>query len=101
MMKNQLRVYKTKLIIHSNQVNAAIKSEKHRLKKWWNKVNNMTGRIGNILPISSIIDPDVINTYFQSINTDPEYIAPQLQSMPKDTRIPSLSIDIVYNFLRN
>ena len=99
MMKNQLRVYKTKLIIHSNQVNA-VKSEKHRSKKWWNKVNNMTGRIANILPISSIIDPDVINTYFQSINTDPEYIAPQLQSMPKDTRIPSLSIDMVYNFLR-
>ena len=75
--------------IHSNQVNA-VKSEKHGSKKWWNKVNNMTGRIGNILPISSIIDPDVINTYFQSINTDPEYIAPQLQCIPKDTRIPSL-----------
>ena len=55
--------------------------------------------IGNILPISSIIDPDVINTYFQSINTDSEYIAPQLQSIPKHTRIPSLSIDMVYNFL--
>ena len=61
----------------------------------------MTGRIGNILLISSIIDPDVINNYFQSINTDPEYIAPQLQSIPKDTRIPSLSIDMVYYFLRN
>ena len=85
--------------IHSNQVNA-VKSEKHGSKKWWNKVNNMTGRIGNILPISSITDPDVINTYFQSINTDPEYIAPQLQCIPKDTRIPSLSIDMVYNFLR-
>ena len=85
--------------IHSNQVNA-VKSEKHGSKKWWNKVNNMTGRIGNILPISSIIDPDVINTYFQSINTDPEYIAPQLQCIPKDTRIPSLSIGMVYNFLR-
>ena len=86
-------------LIHSNQVNA-VKSEKHGSKKWWNKVNNMTGRIGNILPISTIIDPDVINTYFQSINTDPEYIAPQLQSIPKDTRVPSLSIDMVYNFLR-
>ena len=62
-------------LISSNQVNA-VKSEKHGSKKWWKKVNDMTGRIGNILPISSIIDPDVINTYFQSINTDPEYIAP-------------------------
>ena len=60
----------------------------------------MTGRVGNILPISSITDPDVINTYFQSINTDPEYIAPQLQSIPKDTRIPSLSTDMGCNFLR-
>ena len=42
-------------LIHSNQVNA-VKSEKHGSKKWWNEVNNMTGRIGNILPISSIID---------------------------------------------
>ena len=58
-------------LIHSNQVNA-VKNEKHGLKKWWNKVNNMTGRVANSLPISSIIDPTVINTYFQSINTDRE-----------------------------
>ena len=36
-------------IIHSNQVNA-VKSEKHGSKKWWN--NNITGRIGNSLPIT-------------------------------------------------
>ena len=65
MMKNQLCVYKIKLI-DTSQVNA-VKSEKHGSKKWWNKVNNMTGRTGNSLPISSIIDPTVINTYSQSV----------------------------------
>ena len=49
-------------LIHSNQVDA-VKSEKHGSKKWWNKVNNMTVNIGNSLPINSIIDPTVINTY--------------------------------------
>ena len=78
-------------LIHSDQVNA-VKSEKYGSRKWWNKVNNMTGRIENSLPISSIINPTVIKTYFQSINTDLEYmaLAPQLQSIPKDIRIPSL-----------
>ena len=96
MMKNQLCVYKIKLI-DTSQVNA-VKSEKHGSKKWWNKVNNMTGRTGNSLPISPIIDPTVINTYSQSINTDPEYIAPQFQLIPRDTRIPSLSLDMVYTY---
>ena len=44
--------------------------------------------------------PNAINVYFQSINTDPNYSAPQLLEIPKGTRIPSLSIDIVHNFLR-
>ena len=93
MMKNQLRAYKInqELISLSNQVNV-VKSEKHGSRKWWNKVNNMTGRIRNSPPICSIMNPTVIKTYFQSINTDPEYIAlaPQLQLIPKDIRIPSL-----------
>ena len=86
-------------LIHSNQVNA-VKNEKNGSKKWWSKVNSMTGRKGNTLPVSSIIEPSVINTYFQGINTDPEYTAPQLLSIPKDTRIPSLSLDMGHNFLR-
>jgi hypothetical protein len=86
-------------LIHSNQVNA-VKNEKNGSKKWWSKVNSITGRKGNTLPVSSIIEPSVINTYIQDINTDPEYTAPQLLSIPKDTRIPSLSLDMVHNFLR-
>lgn len=76
MVKKQLRVYmrsQNNGLIHSNQVNA-IRSEKHGLRKWWSKVNNMTGGIGNTLSVSSIIHPSVINTFFQDINTDPEHI---------------------------
>ena len=86
-------------LIHSNQVNS-VKNKKNGSKKWWSKVNSMTGRKGNTLSVSYIIEPSVINTYFQGINTDPEYIAPQLLSILKGTRIPSLSLDMVHNFLR-
>ena len=54
----------------------------------------------NSAPVSSLIDPNVINAYFQTINTDPNYSAPQLLEIPEGTRIPFLSIDTVYNFLR-
>ena len=60
----------------------------------------MTGRKGNTLPVSSTIEPSVINTYFQGINTNAEYTAPQLLLISKDTRIPSLSLDMVHNFSR-
>ena len=86
-------------LIHSNQVNA-VKNEKNGSKKWWSKVN-MLLRKGNTLPVSSIIEPSVINTYFQGINTDPEYTTSQLLSIPKDTRIPSLSLDMVHIFFEN
>jgi hypothetical protein len=41
-------------LVYSNQVNA-VKNEKNGSKKWWSKVNSMTGRKGNTLPVSSII----------------------------------------------
>jgi hypothetical protein len=40
------------------------------------KLTAWLGRKGNTLPVSSVIEPSVINTYFQGINTDPEYTAP-------------------------
>ena len=90
-------------LIRANQLNA-VQNENHNktgTKKWWNNVNNITGRKEkNSAPVSSLIDPNVINAYFQTINTDPNYSAPQLLEIPEGTRIPFLSIDIVYNFLR-
>ena len=91
-------------LIRANQLNAVQnENQNHKTgtKKWWNNVNNITGRKEkNSSPVSSLIDPNVINAYFQTINTDPNYSAPQLLEIPEGTRIPFLSIDIVYNFLR-
>ena len=91
-------------LIRANQLNAVQnENQNHKTgtKKWWNNVNNITGRKEkNSAPVSSLIDPNVINAYFQTINTDPNYSAPQLLEIPEGTRIPFLSIDIVYNFLR-
>jgi hypothetical protein len=50
--------------------------------------------------ISSLIEPDEINAYFQNINTDRNYSAPSLLEIPRGTRIPSLSTSMVHNFLR-
>ena len=85
-------------LIYANQVNA-IQNEKNGSRKWWKNVNNITGRKGTTLPVSSILEPNAINTYFQSINTDPTYSAPGLLSIPMDTKIPCVSLDKVYNFL--
>jgi hypothetical protein len=91
-------------LIRANQLNAVQnENQNHKTgtKKWWNNVNNITGRKEkNSAPVSSLIDPNVINAYFQTINTDPNYTAPLLLEIPEGTRIPFLSIDIVYNFLR-
>ena len=58
-------------LIHSNQVNA-VKNEKNGSKKWWSKVNSMTGRKRNTLPVSSIMEPGVkvdgVTTEFLEIN---------------------------------
>jgi hypothetical protein len=69
-------------LIRANQLNA-VQNENQNHKtgttKWWNNVNNITGRKEkNSAPLSSLIDPNVINAYFQTINTDPNYSTPQL-----------------------
>ena len=40
-------------------------------KKWWDTVNKITGRKANHTSIN--IDPSVINSYFQTINTKQRY----------------------------
>ena len=39
---------------------------------WWNKVKKIIGRKSNIQIISSIIEPETINSYFKEINTSPQ-----------------------------
>ena len=90
-------------LIRANQLNAVQcenRTQKTGTKKWWKNVNNITGRKDKNLPISSLIDPNEINTYFQNINIDPNYLAPVPLEIPEGTRIPLLSTSEVYNFLR-
>ena len=90
-------------LIRANQLNAVQcenRTQKTGTKKWWKNVNNITGKKGKNLPISSLIEPNEINTFFQNINIDPNYSAPVLLEIPQGTRIPSLSTSEVYNFLR-
>ena len=57
-------------------VNQNYRSQSCGSKRWWSVVNGITGRSNNEVPISALLDPQVINMYFQSINTDSSYTAP-------------------------
>ena len=56
-------------LIRANQLNAVQKeNQNHKTgtKKWWNNVNNITGRkVKNSAPVSSLIDPNVIKPTFK------------------------------------
>jgi len=70
-------------------------------RAWWTTVNTITGRDSQPQLISSVIHPDIINEYFCSINSDPEYIAPALIDIPDDVRIPKIHVPlhVVTHFL--
>ena len=45
-------------------------------KSWWKVVDKLTGRVGSSMGLSSLFHINDINTHFQSINTDPDYVEP-------------------------
>ena len=49
--------------------------------------------------ISSVIHPDIINKYFCSISSDPEYTAPAPIDIPNGARIPKIPLKVVTSFL--
>ena len=59
----------------------------------------MDPKDGGQVPISSLLDPQVINMYFQSINTDSNYTDPVPLTIPEGTRLPKISIYSVVNLL--
>ena len=84
-----------------NQVNA-VNNERIKYnrgsKGWWDTANRITGRKTQRTLVSSMISPDVINTYFQTINTDDAYEAPtRLQLV--GTRLPTVKECEVRNLL--
>ena len=60
-------------LICKNQINA-VRNENRKhyrgSKGWWDTVQIITGRKTQGTLISKVINPDNINAYFQSINTD-------------------------------
>ena len=62
-------------------------------------LNRITGRTSKSDNISATIDPSVINTYFQNVNTDSQYIPLRLLTIPQETRIPKIDIQTVKSFM--
>ena len=90
-------------LIRENQIRAVRNEDrKYQIgaKGWWNTVNRITGRTSKSdIYISATIDPSVINTYFQNVNTDSQYIPPLLLTIPQETRIPKTDIQTVKSFM--
>lgn len=67
-------------LICKNQINA-VRNENRKhcrgSKGWWDTVQIITGRKTQGTLISKVINPDNINAYFQSINTDDTCEAPE------------------------
>ena len=85
-------------LIRENQVNTVKqenKNQKTGSKWWWSNVNSITGRNNRSRSVSAAFDPSDINVYFQSINTDPQYTAPEPVEIPYGTRVPALSINTI------
>ena len=64
-------------------------------------MNSITGRDSQSQSqlITASTDPNMINEYFCSINTDPDYVSPALVDIPVDTRIPETQPHVVSQFL--
>ena len=63
---------------------------KKRSKGWWDTANRIMGRKTQGIPVSSVLSPEDINVYFQSINTDQRYVTPQPIQIPKGCRVPTV-----------
>ena len=62
--------------------------------------NRITGRKTQGTLVSKVINPDDINAYFQSINTDDAYVAPEPLEIPDSTHVPEVTLLSVWNLLR-
>ena len=74
--KNITRQERINSLISWNQVKAVNNESKEHArgsKGWWDIANTITDRKTQGISVSTVIRPDVINTYFQSVNTDEAY----------------------------
>ena len=80
-------------LICKNQINA-VRNENRKhyrgFKGWWDTVQIITCRKTQGTLISKVINPDNINAYFQSINTNDACEAPEPLEIPDGTHVPRL-----------
>ena len=68
-------------LIKENQLNLTkVNKQKHDMggKSWWKVIDKSTGRVGSSMNLSSLFTVNDINTHFQSINIDINYVEPAL-----------------------
>ena len=57
-------------------------------KSWWKVVDKLTGRVESSMSLSSLYRMNDINTHFQSINTDPDYVEPTQFEIKELRKVP-------------
>ena len=68
-----------------------VNKQKHDMgsKSWWKVIDKLTGRVGSSMNLSSLFTVNDINTHFQSINIDINYVEPALlEIMPELPKVP-------------
>ena len=101
-LRNRLREKINSLILENQRraVRQEYNNDKTGSKKWWETVNSIASRTRNNISVSALIDPNDINVHLKNINTDCNYKAPDLCVIPEGTKIPTLSINMVEQFLQ-
>ena len=100
--ENNLRQERINSLIRKNQMRA-VKDQKKKHAKgsrgWWDTAIRITRRKTQGIPVSSVLCPDDINTYFQTINIDNAYCAPRLSVISEGCPVPTVDEYSVLNVL--
>ena len=71
-------------------------------KSWWKVIDKLTGRVGSSMNLSSLFTVNDINTHFQSINIDINYVEPALlEIMPELPKVPVIHEISVFEALEH
>ena len=92
-------------LIKENQLNLTkVNKQKHDMgsKSWWKVIDKLTGRVGSSMNLSSLFTVRDINTHFQSINIDINYVEPALlEIIPELPKVPVIHEISVFEALEH
>ena len=92
-------------LIKENQLNLTkVNKQKHDMgsNSWWKVIDKLTGRVGSSMNLSSLFTVRDINTHFQSINIDINYVEPALlEMMPELPKVPVIHEISVFEVLEH